>query len=155
MELYLVQHGEAKAAAEDPERPLTRRGAEATEAMAAWAARTGLRVAEIRHSGKRRAAETAEIFAAHLKPSRGAVAVAGLKPKDDVRAVADELGSLADPVMLIGHLPFLARLAGLLVAGDPEATVVRFRNSGVICLVRDEGRWAVDWLVTPHLGAPH
>ena len=25
MQLYLVQHGEAKAAAEDPERPLTRR----------------------------------------------------------------------------------------------------------------------------------
>ena len=69
--------------------------------------------------------------------------------------MAEDVGSFTDPVMLVGHLPFLARLAGLLVAGDPEVGAVRFRNSGVVCLVRDEGRWAVGWLVTPDLVAGH
>jgi phosphohistidine phosphatase len=55
MELYLAQHGEAKPEAEDPERPLTERGSEAARRLAAWAAQVGVRAAQIRHSGKRRA----------------------------------------------------------------------------------------------------
>jgi phosphohistidine phosphatase SixA len=35
MELFLVQHGEAKSETEDPERPLTDRGAETVVRMAA------------------------------------------------------------------------------------------------------------------------
>src|SRR5512142_725316 len=55
IDLFLVQHGEAKSEAEDPERSLTDRGAEAVRRMAAWAARVGVKVDQIRHSGKRRA----------------------------------------------------------------------------------------------------
>ena len=49
MELYLVQHGEAKPETEDPERPLTEHGQETVRQMAAWAAQAGVRVAQIRH----------------------------------------------------------------------------------------------------------
>ncbi len=35
MELYLVQHGEAKSKAEDPQRPLTQRGREDVARVAA------------------------------------------------------------------------------------------------------------------------
>ena len=59
MELLLVQHGEAKTEAEDPVRPLTERGADAVRSMAVWAARAGVKVDQIRHSGKRRAEQTA------------------------------------------------------------------------------------------------
>ena len=48
--------------------------------MADWAARMGIKVDEIRHSGKRRAEQTATIFAKHLNPSRGVIAVKGLNP---------------------------------------------------------------------------
>jgi phosphohistidine phosphatase SixA len=51
MDLFLVQHGEAKSEAEDPERSLTDRGAEAVRRMAAWAAQVGVKVDQIRHSG--------------------------------------------------------------------------------------------------------
>jgi phosphohistidine phosphatase len=53
--------------------------------------------------------------------------------------------------MLVGHLPFLSRLVGLLVAGKPDAVVVRFRNAGIVCLRREEERWSVNWTVPPEL----
>jgi len=114
MELFLVQHGEAKPETVDPERPLTDRGAETVERMATWASRAGVEVAQIRHSGKRRAEQTAAILAEQLKPAKGVIAVAGLKPNDDVHAMGAALGTEREPLMLVGHLPFLSRLAGLL-----------------------------------------
>ena len=66
MTLFLVQHGEAIPETEDSERSLTERGAETVERMADWAARNGIKVEEIRHSGKRRAEQTATIFAQRL-----------------------------------------------------------------------------------------
>ena len=151
MELLLVQHGEAKPETEDAERPLTDRGVETAQRIAAWAARAGVRVAQIRHSGKRRAEQTAEILAEQLKPAKGVVVLAGLKPNDDVHAMAAMLAAETEPLMLVGHLPFLCRLVGVLVSGEADAVVVRFRNSGIVCLRREESRWSVDWAVPPDL----
>ena len=68
MEVYLVQHGEAKRAEEDPERPLTDQGKEEVSNVAAFLAQGGVNVNQIRHSGKRRAEETARIMTEHLSP---------------------------------------------------------------------------------------
>ena len=57
--LYLVQHGEAKSKAEDPQQPLAEQGREDVAQVVAFAAGAGLQVRQIRHSGKRRAEETA------------------------------------------------------------------------------------------------
>jgi phosphohistidine phosphatase len=154
MDLYLVQHGEAKPEAEDPERPLTDQGTETVRGMATWAARVGVRVAQVRHSGKRRAEQTAALLGERLSPPKGVMAVEGLDPNDDPRPVAESLRSGDEPVMLVGHLPSLSRLAGLLVAGNPEGGVVRFRQGGIVCLVREGGQWAVDWAVPPELLGP-
>jgi phosphohistidine phosphatase SixA len=54
MRLYLVQHGEAKPEAEDPERPLTVRGEEETRKVSDAAKRLGIRPSKIYHSGKKR-----------------------------------------------------------------------------------------------------
>ena len=151
MDLYLVQHGEAKSEAEDPERSLTDRGAEAVRRMAAWAAQVGVKVDQIRHSGKRRAEQTAALLAEQLSPVNGTIAVPGLAPNEDVRPVAEGLPAELGAVMLVGHLPFLSRLAGFLLTGDPEAGVIRFRMAGIICLSNQEGTWAVDWVVPPAL----
>ena len=151
MKLFLVQHGEAKTEAEDPERPLTERGAEAAKKVAVWVARADLKVDEIRHSGKRRAQETATILAEYLHPAKGVVSVSGLKPNDDVRPTTEAIHSQGGSLMLVGHLPFLDRLANLLVTGNPETTVIRFHNAGIVCLVEEDGRWSVSWAVTPEL----
>ncbi len=52
MRLYLVQHGEAKSEAEDPERFLTIRGEEETKKISGAAKRLGIRPSRIYHSGK-------------------------------------------------------------------------------------------------------
>ncbi len=151
MKLFLVQHGEARTEAEDPERSLTDRGVETVERVAAWAAQAGVAVTQVRHSGKQRAEQTAKILAQHLKPTRGVISVRGLNPNDDVYPVAATLKNETEAVMLIGHLPFLGRLVGLLVAGEPDAAVIRFRNSGIVCLRREGERWLVDWALPPGL----
>lgn len=151
MQLFLVQHGEAKPETEDPERPLTKQGAAATERVAAWAAQSGVNVSHIRHSGKLRAQQTADIFAKHLNPEHGVIAVPGMKPNDDVSAVAEAINAENEAVMLVGHLPFLNRLASLLVTGDSDTAMVQFRNSGIVCLRREEGRWLLDWAMPPEL----
>ena len=61
MELYLMQHGEARAKEEDPDRPLTDAGQATVERVAQRAAGLGLRVDAIYHSGILRARQTAEI----------------------------------------------------------------------------------------------
>jgi phosphohistidine phosphatase len=151
MELYLVQHGEAKPEAEDPERPLTERGIETVRRMASWAAQVGLKLDQIRHSGKKRAEQTAAFMAERLNPANGVIAVEGLKPNDDVRPVAEALQAEHGPIMLVGHLPFLSRLASLLVAGNSEAGVVRFQQAGIVCLSQQGGKWAVHWVMPPGL----
>ncbi len=158
MELYLVQHGEATSEAENPERPLTARGRDDVQRVSAAAARLGLRPAQVRHSGKRRAAETAEILATALGVRDQVVAAPGMAPNDDVRALAPTLTTTADPLMLVGHLPFLSRLASLLLAGDPERTLIRFRMGGIVCLNGDPPRaggtrdaWLLTWMLIPEI----
>jgi phosphohistidine phosphatase len=151
MDLFLVQHGEAKSEAEDPDRSLTDRGAETVRRMAAWAAAAGVKVDQIRHSGKRRAEQTAVIFAKSLGPTQGVVAVPGLAPNDDVIPVAEALWAEPGSIMLVGHLPFLGRLASLLLTGEPEAGIVRFQQGGIACLSSQQRKWAINWVVSPDL----
>jgi phosphohistidine phosphatase len=55
--------------------------------------------------------------------------------------------------MLVGHLPFMERLASLLVFGDPARLVVKFQNAGIVALDQDSaGRWFVRWALMPRLG---
>ena len=140
MKVYLVQHGEAESKKVDPTRPLTERGRQGVQRVAALAERLGLDVRQIRHSGKTRAEQTAAILGEALSPPDGVVAASGLAPLDDVQPVADVLAREPQPVMLVGHLPFMARLAALLVTGDPDRPAVRFRNGGIVCLAHEEER---------------
>ncbi len=55
MQLILVQHGDAVAETINPARPLTERGREDIEQLAAFLAKNGVRVARVVHSGKLRA----------------------------------------------------------------------------------------------------
>jgi phosphohistidine phosphatase len=153
MNVYLVQHGEAEAESVDPARPLTAQGRADVGGVAAAAARLGVDVHQIRHSYKTRAEQTAAILGEALSPPGGVVPAPGLAPRDGVHPVAEMLAHELRPLMLVGHMPFMARLAGLLVAGDADCPVVRFRQGGIVCLVLQDGRWSVDWVLTPEMAA--
>jgi phosphohistidine phosphatase len=150
MILYLVQHGEARPESEDGQRSLTEQGRAAVHLVATWAARAGVKVDQIRHSGKLRAEQTAGIMAERLAPASIGSA-AGLGPNDDVRPVAESLEQETRATMLVGHLPFLSRLASYLLTRDPDRNLVRFQMGGIVCLYREGGRWFLAWAVTPDL----
>lgn len=153
MRLYLVQHGEAKPKSEDPERPLTEQGRQDVERVAAFAQHAGVEVFQIRHSGKRRAEETATILAKYLTPAGGVSPSPGLAPRDDAGLVAELLNRETKPLMFVGHRPFMDHLAGLLITGELDHAIVSFQKGGIVCLERDPKtwKWAVCWVVTPDL----
>lgn len=172
MNLYLMQHGEAVDAATDPQRPLSDDGVRSVSDVARRAAACGVRIDRVVHSGKLRAAQSAQILAEALGCA-DVTQADGLAPNDPVEQAASRLVRIGSPtsVALVGHLPFLDRLAGLLVAADPEVHVVAFRNGGLVHLVpasrgstgRGEpagaeqtvaGRFAVSWGLVPGLATP-
>ena len=150
MRLYLVQHGRCLDEAQDPVRPLSEAGRREVASVADIARHFGLAVSRIEHSGKLRARQTAEIFDEALGPPGGVHARAGLAPRDDVVVFARE--GLPDGLMVVGHLPFLERLASLLLVDDPGRHIYRMQNAGILALERDaEGVWSIRWAVTPNL----
>ncbi len=150
MRPYLVQHGEAKSEAEDPERSLTIKGEEETKKISDAAKRLGIRPSRIYHSGKKRAEQTALIIAGALDLS--VQLGQGLNPNDDVRPWVERVSGEAEDLMIVGHLPFLEKLASLLVCGDEGAKAVMFRYSAIVCLEKKEsGRWAVDRIIKPEM----
>jgi len=150
MKLYLVQHGEAKPESEDPQRPLTPRGSEEVQNVARIAKKLNLQPSVIHHSGKLRAMQTAQILGDSLeKPTSVAE---GLNPNDEVGGWLDRISREKEDVMIVGHLPFLEKLASLLMTGNENVRPVLFRYGAVVCLDKKEaGRWAVRWVLTPEM----
>lgn len=152
MRLYLVQHGEAQPKDVDPERGLTDKGRRDVGKVGAFLKPLGLVVSAVRHSGKLRSAQTAEILGQSLTVAQGVLELEGLAPLDPVEAIANQLTDMSEDLMLVGHLPFMANLASYLVAGSKSADVVAFQQGGVVCLKSDEkSGWRVRWMVTPDL----
>jgi phosphohistidine phosphatase len=149
--IFLVQHGEAVGKEENPDRPLTEAGRAIVEQVADWAARVGLPVGQIRHSGKLRAQQTATILAEKLQPKDGVAIDDRMAPKADVTPVAEALQDCPCSVILVAHMPFLSRLAGLLVAGDSSREVIQFHQGGVVGLTQDDNGWRVWCAVPPEL----
>ena len=149
--LYLVRHGEATSKEQNPKRPLTESGAKEVGQIATWFASSRLPVDEIRHSGKLRAQQTAEIFAQHLGLPELPAEMPGLNPNDNVQPVVESLNRGTKSLMLVGHLPFMGRLVGCLVGGDSEQTVAHFDAAGVVVLQRNDDRWSIVCALSPQL----
>jgi phosphohistidine phosphatase len=154
MLLYLVQHAEAKKEEEDPERGLTDKGFRDIARTAVYAQKLGFRVSAIYHSGKKRAAQTAKVLADYLKPEKGIAGTDKLAPMDDPAIWSKRVTEMSGDIMLVGHLPYLAKLTGLLLCGDKEKMFVDFRMAGIVCLKRSEdGTWALEWMIVPEMTA--
>ena len=154
MQIYLVQHGESRPEEIDPERRLTESGAHGVQKVADFFRRGGgLEVDTIWHSGKPRAQQTAELLAPGTRADERAVMQHdGLAPKDAVEPIKRELERGNSNVMIVGHLPFLGRLASLLVTGSADNGVVAFQFGCVVCLKREDGaKWRLEWMIGPKL----
>ena len=95
----------------------------------------------ILHSGKARARQTAEIWGGLA--GAGVAEADALAPNDDPAVWAVRLDGETRDVMLVGHLPHLERLTGLLVTGDADQPVAGFPAGGLVILERTDTGWAV------------
>lgn len=152
MKLYLVQHGDAVAKEVDPERPLSESGREDVRRTASFLGTAGVRVACVLHSGKKRAEQTAALLARALLPAGTIRQTDGLDPVDPTDALAAQASTWSDDTMLVGHLPFMAKLASRLLLGSEARETVAFEPGAVLCLERtNAGGWRVVWMVRPAL----
>ena len=152
MKLYLVQHGDAVAKDVDPERPLSERGQQDVQAMAGFLSQAGIRARWVQHSGKRRAEQTAAMLAEAVLITGRPQAVPGIAPNDDVGVFADGIAGWTQDTLVVGHLPFMARLAALLLTGDAEGEPLCYRPGTVVCLERRAtSGWCLSWMLGPEL----
>ena len=152
MRLLLVQHGEACAKEVDPDRPLTDQGAADVERVAAFLGNAGIRVGRVLHSGKRRARQTAARLAAIVAPGIELEVSGLINPNDNPAAFDWQSDSWDRDTLVVGHLPFMARLVGHLVTGDRDRVIVDYRPGSVVCLEQDDqDRWAIAWMIRPEL----
>jgi phosphohistidine phosphatase len=153
MALYLVQHGKSLSKDLDPGKGLSDEGKSEVERIAGVAKGYGVHVSSIKHSGKKRARQTAEIFGSALRPEKGIEGIEGLNPLDDVMAMADTLAA-GDNRMLVGHLPFMEKLTSCLITGRADTLVFKFQNGGIVCLDQEPGSraWLIRWALMPKIG---
>ena len=145
MDFYLVRHGEAVSETVDPRRPLSQAGRKEVERVAWLTAQRKIAVSAILHSGILRARQTAEIFAEALGPSIKVQQITGLLPQDDPAVAKAELEVSEEPIMLVGHLPHMNRLASLLIYGNADREAVAFRPATVVCCSRQGSGWKIAW----------
>jgi len=147
--LLIVRHGEAKSQEEDPQRGLSDRGRIEVAAVARALRALKPEVATIWHSGKPRAEQTARLLADALGAGKRVQPHSGLDPGSPAARTAVELRDPAEDLAIVGHLPHLGRLLGLLLIGKEEPVLFQLPPAGVVCLERTESFWQVLWFLTP------
>ncbi|TDR81456.1 SixA phosphatase family protein [Paludibacterium purpuratum] len=116
MDLILWRHAEAEEGSDDLHRALTRKGQQQGRSMAAWLSQRLPDDYVVLASEAKRSKQTAAFL------SKGYQVDAGLNPGaalEDVLAVIDQYHEV-DTVVLVGHQPYLGRLAARLMSGDPQ-----------------------------------
>jgi phosphohistidine phosphatase len=142
MRLYLVQHGDAVSKDVDPDRPLSDQGRADIKRLAAWLSGQNVRVAQILHSGKNRALETAELLRPLLESSDQIFERQGLAPNDSPEAFLRQLKDPKKDTLIAGHMPFVARTVSQALTGAPDRQLVEFLPGSVAGIERsDRATW--------------
>jgi len=146
--IILARHGESTSTLENSARPLAITGRQHSEQMASWLHGCGYGVEAILHSSKLRARQTAKIFGSRLGLHSAHVSeMPGLNPNDHPAPAANTLEADRRSIMIVSHLPFLNRLASLLLGGDPEKLQFQFSDAGTVILARVSGGWRIEAVV--------
>jgi phosphohistidine phosphatase len=116
MDLILWRHAEAEDGPNDIERALTRKGQQQGRDMAGWLRDRLPHNYVVLASEARRSQQTAAFL------SKGFRVEADLNPGSSLEEVLQVLDSYreVDTIVLVGHQPYLGRLAARLMSGDPQ-----------------------------------
>ncbi len=147
-QIYLARHGESPAGYPDHQRPLSSHGIHALEAVALKAKEMGAHPYRICHSGYKRAEESADIFAKILLGEDAPVKqVPHLAPDDDPSLWREE--DLCHGLMLVGHNPFMSRMALHLTYGGKKFGDIHFSPGSIVCLEQEQHAqvWSLRWQI--------
>jgi phosphohistidine phosphatase len=152
MKLYLVQHGEACKKDVDAQRPLTERGKEDIDRLAVFLKQVGIRVDRVIHSGKLRAKQTAERLCKAIAPGVEPELSGSINPNDDPKTFHLQSDGGEKGALVVGHLPFMAKLVAYLVVEDEGKLITAYQPGSVVCLESvNDTRWQINWMIRPEL----
>lgn len=152
IKLYLVQHGEACPKEVDPDRALTDQGRDDIDRLGVFLSQAGIRADRVMHSGKLRARQTAERLANDMASGVRPVTCSFINPGDDPRIFVEQSESWADDTLVVGHLPFMAKLVSYLMVEDGHRLLTAFYPGTMVCLERgDDAHWRINWMIRPEL----
>ena len=139
MILYVLRHGIAEDAApggDDGARRLTPVGRARVHDVAVGLERLGVAADTILTSPLPRAAETADVVAAVLRPKRGPRTLAalstGVPPVKALQALRP--AARRPSVMIVGHEPGLSELTSLLLTGSTDGVRLLLKKGGCVAL---------------------
>lgn len=116
MDLILWRHADAEEGSNDLQRALTRKGQQQGRLMASWLQQRLPHGYVLLASEAKRSQQTAAFL------RKGFKVLPGLNPGASLEQVMAELDQVDRDatVVLVGHQPYLGRLAARLLAGDPQ-----------------------------------
>ena len=150
MNLYLVRHGKPVADYESGDPPLSPEGESEVALVASKLSEMDVNVEEIYHSGKLRAQQTAGIIQESVAPDVEISFKEGLKPNDPIVGIVDDMNAADKNTMLVGHLPFMDKMAAFLLDRSHDSSGLAFRTATVVCFERiEKDKWTLLWTVSP------
>ena len=156
MKLYLMRHGEAEGVYEGEGPALSARGESEVNQIGKALSSKKIQLDHIYHSGKLRARQTADIVGSKFSADIPISKREGLKPNDPVLVFAKDLNDESGNILVIGHLPFVAKLTSYLLAETESELMFSYSTASVACLEYAHSLgWSLHWLIDPERVAPN
>ena len=152
MDLYIIRHAHAVNAAEDADRPLSKRGRKQIRQLARFLEKNdALPLTEVWHSALARSRETAELLVKRLRSDAKLTQIDGIEGDDNPAILAQRLKTRRTDIAVVGHEPHLSAVLSLLVSGAAEPPKFALEKSAVVALQRTQGIWTVRWHISPEI----
>ena len=159
--IWLIRHAEAVPGGDDDTRELSAHGCRQAKGLGRFLRKLELSPPEvIWHSELLRARQTTELLLETTGWQSEVEERPHLRPEDNPISLANQIAAENRPIAIVGHNPFLTRLASWLLTRDTESEAFQMKPATCLCLqnqIHSGGihgpfcRWSVDWMIPPHL----
>ena len=152
MKLYLARHGDYTVDLVKQLDVLTDLGINQITKIANCLKQANIQVANIYHSNKHRAEQTAALLAKGVHCDQNIQLYSGINPNDEIAAFVNEIPHWDKDVLVVGHQPFMNKLVSHLIVGNENKNIIDFHTGTVACIEGiDRERWIINWVITPAL----
>ena len=75
-----------------------------------------------------------------------------INPNDDPGAFDWQSDSWDRDTLVVGHLPFMAKLVSHLVIEEENRPIIAWQPGSIVCLERENStHWQINWMIRPEL----